>query len=57
MSKSLKDEWKETGKDLGKAFENLGKSIFNSGKHALRNVDAWASNDNKKDNNSGNNKQ
>ena len=28
---SLKEDWKETGKDLGGAFKQLGKSIVKSG--------------------------
>ncbi len=27
---SLKDDWKKTGKDLGKSFAGLGKSIIKS---------------------------
>ena len=31
MADSLKESWKETGKDLGGAFKQLGKSIVKSG--------------------------
>ena len=35
---SLKDDWKETGKDLGGAFKQLGKSIVKSEEKAANTV-------------------
>ena len=39
---SLKDDWKETGKDLGGAFKQLGKSLVKSGKKVVNTVDEWS---------------
>ena len=42
---SLRDEWKKTGKDLGHAFQGLGKSIVRSVKTGVDKADDWASSD------------
>ncbi len=42
---SLRDEWKQTGKDLGHAFQGLGKSIVRSVKTGVDKADEWANND------------
>ena len=42
---SLRDEWKQTGKDLGHAFQGLGKSIVRSVKTGVDKSDEWANND------------
>lgn len=42
---SLRDEWKQTGKDLGPAFQGLGKSIVRSVKTGVDKADEWANND------------
>ncbi len=42
---SLRDEWKKTGKDLGHAFQGLGKSIVRSVKAGVDKADDWANND------------
>jgi len=38
----LKDNWKDTGKGLGHAFKNLGKSIVRSAATGVKKVDHWA---------------
>ena len=45
---ALKDTWKKTGKDLGKAFEGLGKAVVKSAKEGAHAVSEWAD-DNKED--------
>lgn len=42
MADSLKNEWKETGKGLGKAFQSLGKSIARSAIHGVSKAAEWA---------------
>ena len=42
---ALRDEWKQTGKDLGHAFEGLGKAIVRSVRVGVDKADDWASND------------
>lgn len=42
MAKDLKDTWKETGKGLGYAFRDLGKSLVKTGATALKKADQWA---------------
>ena len=42
MAKDLKDSWKETGKGLGHAFRDLGKSLVKTGATALKKADNWA---------------
>ena len=32
MGKELKENWKDTGKQLGGAFKSLGKTLFKTGK-------------------------
>ena len=50
MAKDLRDTWKETGKGLGFAFRDLGKSLIKTGATALKKADEWAnSEDYKKD--------
>ena len=39
---SLRDGWKKTGKDLGHAFQGLGKSIIRSVKTGADKADEWA---------------
>lgn len=39
---STKQEWKETGKDLGHAFKGLGKTIFRTAKTGVNKVSDWA---------------
>ena len=46
---SLKDDWKETGKDLGGAFKQLGKSIIKSGATAVDKANDWAERDDAKE--------
>ena len=45
---ALKDDWKETGKDLGGAFADLGKTLVRTGKTAVDKAVDWAENDDKK---------
>ena len=42
MAKDLRDTWKETGKGLGFAFRDLGKSLIKTGATALKKADEWA---------------
>ena len=46
---SLKDDWKETGKDLGGAFKQLGKSIIKSGATVVDKANDWAERDDAKE--------
>ena len=46
---SLKDDWKETGKDLGGAFKQLGKSIVKSGATVVNKANDWAEKDDDKE--------
>ncbi|HPF53491.1 MAG TPA: hypothetical protein P5116_04745 [Eubacteriales bacterium] len=41
----LKDSWKQTGKGLGSAFTNLGKSIVKSVKVGVHKADEWVNDD------------
>ena len=45
----LKDDWKETGKDLGGAFKQLGKSIVKSGAVVVNKANDWAERDDAKE--------
>ena len=49
MAKDLRETWKETGKGLGHAFRDLGKSIVKSGTNALKKADEWASREDEKE--------
>ena len=44
---ALRDEWKETGKGLGHAFRDLGKSIVRSVKTGVDKADDWATGEEK----------
>lgn len=46
---SLRDDWKETGKDLGGAFKQLGKSIVKSGTTVVDKASDWAERDDAKE--------
>ena len=46
---SLKEDWKETGKDLGGAFKQLGKSIVKSGATVVNKANDWAERDDAKE--------
>ena len=46
---SLKDDWKETGKDLGGSFKQLGKSIVKSGAVVVNKANDWAERDDAKE--------
>lgn len=39
---ALKDTWKQTGKDLGHAFRDLGKAVVKTVKVGADKVDQWA---------------
>ena len=41
----LRDDWKETGVGLGKAFKHLGQSIVKSAKKGSEKADEWANGD------------
>lgn len=43
---ALRDDWKKTGKGLGNAFQDLGKSIIKSVKHGVDKADEWANSEN-----------
>lgn len=42
---SLKDNWKETGKGLGHAFRDLGKTLVKTASTAAKKADEWANGD------------
>lgn len=42
---TLKDNWKETGKDLGHAFSGLGKTLIKTAKKAVDKAEDWACGD------------
>ena len=39
---ALKDEWKETGKDIGHAFNSLGKTLIRSASKGVEAAEKWA---------------
>ena len=39
---ALKDNWKDTGKELGHAFGALGKTLVKTAKYAVDQVEDWA---------------
>ena len=39
---STKQDWKETGKDLGHAFKGLGKTLIRTAKTGVDKVNDWA---------------
>ena len=41
----MRGKWKETGKGLGFAFRDLGKTIIKSGATAVKKADEWANRD------------
>ncbi len=49
MADNLKDSWKETGKGLGHAFRDLGKTLIKTGAKAVNKVDDWANGDENKE--------
>ncbi len=38
---AIKDDWKDTGKQLGGAFANLGKALIKTAKVGVDKADAW----------------
>lgn len=47
---ALRDDWKNTGKDLGSAFANLGKTLVKSGADVAQKADNLVNgNDEKKE--------
>ena len=42
---NLKDSWKDTGKGLGHAFRDLGKTLINSGRVGVEKAAEWAEGD------------
>lgn len=40
---ALKNEWKETGVNLGHAFRDLGKAVVKTVKVGIDKADEWAS--------------
>ena len=45
MANDLKDAWKETGRGLGHAFRDLGKTLVKTGTKAVKKADEWANRD------------
>ena len=45
----LKESWKETGKDLGGAFKQLGKTIVKSGATVVNKANDWVERDDAKE--------
>lgn len=39
---ALKEDWKQTGKALGHAFQGLGKSLVRTAKVGIEKADDWA---------------
>ena len=39
---ALKDTWKETGKELGHGFRDLGKALIKTAAYAADKADEWA---------------
>ena len=54
---SLKDDWKTTGKSLGGAFTNLGKSVIHSIDTGLDKANDWAEDNDSKENQNVNTEQ
>lgn len=47
---ATKQDWKETGRDLGHAFKGLGKTLIRTAKTGVDKVNDWADNkDDKED--------
>lgn len=46
---ALKDSWKETGKGLGHAFGELGKTLVKTAKYAVDKAEDWADSDTPQD--------
>ena len=42
----LNDEWKDTGRTLGGAFANLGKTLIRTAKVGVDKAEAWANGEN-----------
>lgn len=42
MANDLKNTWKETGKGLGHAFRDLGKTLIKTGAEVANMADEWA---------------
>ncbi len=56
MADSLKETWKETGKGLGHAFRDLGKTLIKTGANVVNKVDDWANGDDENKENKDENK-
>lgn len=41
----LKDSWKETGKGLGHAFRDLGKTLIKTATQGAKKANEWANSD------------
>ena len=48
MANNLKNTWKETGKGLGHAFRDLGKTLIKTGAEVANKADAWANGEGEK---------
>ncbi len=48
MANELKDIWKETGKGLGHAFRDLGKTLLKTGAEAVHKADEWLAEEERK---------
>ncbi len=45
MPNDLKNAWKETGKGIGHAFRDLGKTLLRTGAVAAKKAEEWANSD------------
>lgn len=45
MSDNLKNSWKETGKGLGHAFKDLGKTVIKTAEKGVDKAVEWADSD------------
>ncbi|MBR2879363.1 MAG: hypothetical protein IKC02_01680 [Oscillospiraceae bacterium] len=48
MANELKELWKETGKGLGHAFRDLGKTLLKTGAEAIDKADEWLTEEERK---------
>ena len=47
----MKEAWKDTGKGLGFAFRDLGKTLIRTAKVGVEKADEWANSEDKKQEN------
>ncbi len=45
MAENLKNNWKETGTNLGHAFRDLAKTLVKTGAEGMKKAEKWANDD------------